>query len=94
MDIDINGYFNLKKLFKKIYNLGIHKLLVECGKDFTMKILSEGFFKEFYLFKSDKKLISSNKINIIDIIRKLNKNYKNKKYVKTFLDKDNLIQYY
>ena len=94
LDIDINGYFNLKKLFKKIYKLGIHKLLVECGKDFTMKILSEGFFKEFFLFKSNKKLINKNKINISDIIKKLKNNYKNKKYVKTFLDKDSLIQYY
>ena len=94
LDIDINSYFNLNRLFKKIYNLGIHKLLVECGKDLTMKILSEGFFKEFYLFKSDKKIINKNKININDIIKKLNKTYKNKKYVKTFLDKDNLIQYY
>jgi len=39
-------------------------------------------------------MINKNKINISDIIKKLNKNYKNKKYVKTFLDKDSLIQYY
>ena len=59
-----------------------------------MKILSENFFNEFYLFKSHKKLIKKDKINVSNIIKKLNKNYKNKKYVKTFLDKDNLIQYY
>ena len=94
LDIDINGYFNLEKLFKKIYNLGIHKLLVECGKNFTMKILSKNFFNEFYLFKSDKKINNKDKIDINDIATILNKNYKNKKYVKTFLDKDNLIQYY
>jgi len=94
LEIDIDGYFSLKKLFKKIYDLGIHKLLVECGKDFTMKILSENLFNEFYLFKSYKKLINKDKIHISNIIKKLNKNYKNKKYVKTFLDKDRLIKYY
>ena len=94
LDVEGNEYFNLKKVFKKIYNLGVHKLLVECGKDLTMKILSENFFNEFYLFKSDKKLNNKDKININNIIKKLDKNYKNKKNVKTFLDKDSLIQYY
>jgi len=93
-NIDIDGYFNLKKLFKRIYKLGIHKLLVECGKNFTLKMLSENYFNEFYLFKSNKKIDNKNKINVNDIIKKLSKNYKNKKYVKTYLDKDNLIQYY
>ena len=94
LDIDTNEYFDLKKVFKKIYNLGVHKLLVECGKDLTMKILSENFFNEFYLFKSDKILNNKDKININNIIKKLDKNYKNKKHVKTYLDKDSLIQYY
>ena len=94
LDIDTNEYFDLKKVFKKIYSLGIHKLLVECGKDLTMKILSKKFFNEFYLFKSNKKLINKDKININNIVKELDKNYKNKKYVKTFLDKDSLIQYY
>jgi len=93
-DIDANEYFDLKKVFKKIYTLGVHKLLVECGKDLTMKMLSEIYFNKFYLFKSDKKLINKDKININNIIKKLDKNYKNKKYVKTFLDNDSLIQYY
>ena len=32
LKIENNNYFDLKKLFKKIYNIGIHSLLVECGE--------------------------------------------------------------
>ncbi len=94
LDVGVDGYFNLKKLFKKIFLLGVHRLIVECGKDLTFKILSESFFNEFYLFKGDQSINHKNKISIKNIVKKLNKSYKNKKYVKTYLDKDNLIQYY
>ena len=94
LNIDIDGYFNLKKLFKKIYNLGIHTLIVECGKNLTLKMISKKLFNEFYLFKSNKNLYIKGKINVLNINKILNKNFKRKKYINTYLDKDKLIHYY
>ena len=93
-NIDIDGYFNLKKLFKKIYNLGIHTLIVECGKNLTLQMISKKLFNEFYLFKSNKNLYNKGKINVLSINKILNKNFKSKKNINTYLDKDKLIHYY
>ena len=90
--IDIDGYFNLKKLFKKIYNLGIHTLIVECGKKLTHKLISKKLFNEFYLFKSNKKIKNLNKINVKSINNILSKKYKKKNF-NTYLDNDTLIHY-
>ena len=91
--IELNGYFDLKKVFKKIYKLGIHNLLVECGKDLTYKILKSNFFNEFYLFRGSKKLTNKGKISILNINKKL-KIFNNKKQENTYLAKDTLIHYY
>ena len=93
-EIDVNGLFNLDKLFKKIYEIGVQKLLIECGKKFTLDVLSKSFFNEFYLFKSNKKINKKDMISINVILKNLNKTFKNKKPVNTFLDKDKLIKYY
>ena len=94
VDIEINKYMSLKKIFMKIYNLGIHTLLTECGKNLTNKILSQNLFNEFYLFKSNKNLHKKNKISINIIKYNLNKIFKYKKKINTYLDKDALIHYY
>ena len=69
-------------------------MLVELGNKITHKILSEKLFNEFYLFKSNKLINNKDKINVLNISKKLNKGFKNKKYVNTYLDKDTLIHYY
>ncbi len=68
--------------------------MVELGNKFTHNILSEKLFNEFYLFKSNKLINIKDKINVLNISKKLNKDFKNKKYVNTYLDKDTLIHYY
>ena len=88
-----NGYFDLKKIFEKIYKIGITNLLIECGKDLTSNILKNNLFNEFYIFKSSKKLNNRDKISILNIKNNL-KNFKNINYKNTFLDKDTLIHYY
>ena len=88
-----DGYFDLNKLFKNIYDLGIHNVLVECGKNLTYKILKSRLFNEFYLFKSNNKIANKRKISLLDINRNL-KFFKNKIQVNTFLDKDTLTQYF
>ena len=93
-NLDTNKNFDLKKIFKKIYNLGIHTLLIEGGKTLTYNIISQKMFNEFYLFKSGKILNNKDKVNVIDVKKKLDKEFKNKYFVNTFLDKDKLIHYY
>ena len=88
------GKIDLKKIFKKIYELGIHNVLVECGYCLTNNILKEKLFNEFYLFKSSKKLIRRGTINVKNINKNLNITFKKKKNVNTYLDKDSLIHYY
>jgi len=91
--VSSNGYFDLNKLFKKIYNIGIQNVLVECGKDLTHKLLKSNLFNEFYLFKSNKKLTNRGKISVLSINKDL-KIFNNKKRVNTYLDKDTLMHYY
>ena len=93
-DVEGHGYFDLSKILKRLYSLGIHQILVETGKKLTLEMLSNNLFNEFYLFKGSKYLENKNKINIKDIINKLNLSFDHKRQVNTFLDKDNLIQYY
>tara|TARA_Y100000590_G_C15576328_1_gene960598 strand:- start:117 stop:1214 length:1098 start_codon:yes stop_codon:yes gene_type:complete len=92
-NISSEGNFDLKKIFKKIYQLGIHNILVECGKNLTYKLLNLNLFNEFYLFKSNKKLTNKGKISVLSINKKL-KIFNKKMKVNTFLDKDNLMHYY
>ena len=93
-NLENNNYFDLKKLLKKIYELGIHTVLFESGKITTYKMLSKNLFNEFYLFKGNKILNNKDKINVLDIKRKLNYKFKNKNFVNTYLDNDRLIHYY
>ena len=92
--LDSNKNFDIKKIFKKIYNLGIHTLLIEAGKTLTCNIISQKIFNEFYLFKSDKILNNKDKIKVFDVKKQLDKEFKNKYFVNTYLDKDKLIHYY
>ena len=74
--------------------MGIHNLLVECGKNLTSNILKEKLFNEFYLFKSSKNINNRDAINVKNINKTLNKTFKSKKKINTYLDNDSLIHYY
>ena len=93
---DLNKYGNidLKFIFKKIYEKGIHNILVECGSKLTNNILKEKLFNEFYLFKSNNKIINNDRLNVKNINRNLKTFFKNKDNIDTYLDKDSLIHYY
>jgi len=93
-NVEKNNYFDLNKLFKKIYEIGIHNLLVESGKTLTFNIISKNLFNEFYFFKSNEILNNKYKINILNIKNNLSKKFKKKEFINTYLDKDSLIRYY
>ena len=56
-----NKNFDLKKILKKLYMLGIKNLLVEGGDKLTKSFLQKGIFNEFYMFKSSENLSKENK---------------------------------
>ena len=89
-----NSYLNLKKITQKIYKLGLHRLLIESGKDLMTNFLNENLLNEFYFFKSDKFISNRNKINVSSLIKMINKYYKNKKKINTYLGNDTLTHYY
>ena len=93
-DLNKYGYMDLKFIFKKIYEKGIHNLLVECGSKLTNNILKQKLFNEFYLFKSNNKIISKDRLNVKSIDKNLKNIFKIKENVNTYLDKDLLIHYY
>ena len=86
--------FNLKKVTQKLYKLGLHRILVEAGRDLMTNFLNENLLNEFYFFKSDKIISNGHKINISSLIKLINNNYKNKKKINTYLGKDILTHYY
>jgi diaminohydroxyphosphoribosylaminopyrimidine deaminase/5-amino-6-(5-phosphoribosylamino)uracil reductase len=86
--------FNLKKVTQKLYKLGLHKILVEAGRDLMTNFLNENLLNEFYFFKSDKIISNRNKINVSSLIKMINKYYKNKKKINTYLGNDTLTHYY
>ena len=53
--------FNLKKILKKLYIIGVKNLLVEGGDKLTKSFLQKRMFNEFYMFKSSKNLLKGNK---------------------------------
>ncbi len=88
----VNENHFLKDILKKIYSINIYSLIVECGKVLTEEFLKKKLFNEFYLFKGSYNQGSS-KNSILNIVKKLNKNF-NKKMLDTYLKNDKIIKYY
>ncbi len=88
------NYLDFNFVISKLYTFDISSILIEGGKFLTLSLLSKKFFNEFYLFISSKKLNKNGALKLNNIKSILSKNFKNKKKIETFLDKDNLIHYY
>ena len=94
--VRLNHYnaFDIKEILKKIYKLGISNILFEGGKNLTEVFLQSGFINQFYLIKSNNLLKNNGKLNINNIISILNKKFKTKLPVNTFVYKDRIIRYF
>ena len=71
--------FNLKKILKKLYLVGIKNLLVEGGDKLTKSFLQKKMYNEFYIFESSKNLLKGNEyVNFtsFDILDKRYNKYK------------------
>ena len=88
-----NNQLNLLDVLKIIYKKKIYNLLVEGGRSLTRSFLNQYLFNQFYLFKSDNFLKSTGSISISDILIKLDKNFKSKKVLDTYTNKDKIIRF-
>ena len=94
VDLDASGWINLRKVFFKVYGLGISTIIVEGGKLLTRTLLKNKLINEFYLFKSNKNLKKLGKNNIFNFKRELNNLFKRKENIETFLNGEELIRYF
>ena len=81
-------------ILKKLYDFEILSVLIEGGKSLMTSLLKMGYFNEFFLFESSKKLKNRGNLQLKNIKLDLFNKFKNVKKNETFLDKDNLIHYY
>jgi diaminohydroxyphosphoribosylaminopyrimidine deaminase/5-amino-6-(5-phosphoribosylamino)uracil reductase len=88
-----NGNFDLKVVFKKLYNLGCRNLLVEGGNDLSKSFIKNRLFNQFYLFKSQKKLSKLTTYKDFNCFNELSQKYKNKKKVDRQIGRDLITLY-
>ena len=93
IDLGPDNNMLISNILRYIKNIGIYYLLIEGGSTLTKDFLDKSIFNEFYLFKSNSKLLKKGKNNIRSIISNLNFYFKNKKKLNTFLDDDIVINY-
>ena len=85
--------FDLKKILKRLFALGVRNLLVEGGDKFTKNLIKGKLIDTFYLFQSPK-ILRKNKINqSFTSFKILNKNYKKKYRLASKLAKDSITIY-
>jgi diaminohydroxyphosphoribosylaminopyrimidine deaminase/5-amino-6-(5-phosphoribosylamino)uracil reductase len=85
--------FNIKIIFKKLYNLGTRNILIEGGNELTSYLVKKKLFNKFYLFKSRKilsKLVEYKEFTALKIFKQ---KYKNRLNLKSNFGKDSITLY-
>ncbi len=93
-DLDVHNNVNLKKVFSKVYSMGIGSIIIEGGMTLTKSVLRDKLINEFYLFKSKKNLRKLGRNNISNLNKKISFFLKRKEIIETFLDGDKITRYY
>ena len=74
---NLNNKKDFVRLFKKLFDLGKRRILIESGLVFLNKMFTLGFVDNLYLFKSNKYLkekgLNNTSINFIKKIKNMNK---------------------
>ena len=73
--------------------MNLSRLLIEGGYTLTKYIIDNSHLDEFYLFRTGDILGSSGKINVNNILNKINRLSKNKRSIISNLKKDKLFNY-
>ena len=85
----LNNKNDFNNLFKKIYQIGKGRILIETGLVFLNKLLRFNYVNELFLFKTDKSLKSYGSNNCsIDFIKKL----RFRKRINVNLENDHLLR--
>ncbi len=92
-NLDSNGLFDLNKIIKKLYSLGVRNLLVEGGDKITKNLIKNKLVDTFFLFQSPKILSKDKVYQSFTSLKILNKNYKKKYSFTSKLAKDNITIY-
>ena len=85
--------FDIKIIFKKLYDLGARNILIEGGNELTTYLVKKRLFNKFYLFKSRKILSKLVEYKEFTALRDLKKNYKNRLNLKSNFSKDAITLY-
>ena len=85
--------FILKNLLNKIYEIGYSSLLVESGPNLLTSFIKSNLINEFYLFKNSNNINVNNTIKVHSFIDLLNKKFKERSKINTYLKKDKLFRY-
>ena len=92
-NLNNKGLFDLKKITKKLFNLGVRNLLIEGGDKITKNLIKSKLADVFYLFQSHKVLSKAQKFQNFSSFKILNKIYKKEYKYTTKLAKDNITIY-
>ena len=85
--------FDMKIIFKRLYDLGTRNVLVEGGNELTTYLVKKRLFNKFYLFKSKKILSKLVDYKKFTALRDLKINYKNRLNLKSNFGKDAITLY-
>ena len=91
--LDNDNNFDLKIIFKKLFNMGCRNLLIEGGNELTKNVLKKKLFNQFYLFKSPKILSKFVEHKEFNHFKDLSENYKTKYKINTNIGKDLITLY-
>ncbi len=89
-----NNELDLNIVTSKIKSYGINYLLVEGGNQLSLSFLKKKLFNEFILFKSNKNLKKNGALNTKLLITKLDKFFKKKETLNTYVGNDKIIKYF
>ena len=88
-----NKKFDLKIIFKKLYNLKIRNILIEGGNELTNSFIKKKIFNKFYLFQSKKILSKLVEYKEFTGLKTLKLKYKNKFNIKSNFGNDKVTLY-
>ena len=91
--LNSKGLFDLKKIIKKSFTLGVRNLLVEGGDKITKNLLRSKLIDIFYLFESPKMLPKTKISQTFTSFKVLKKSFKKKNRFTSKLAKDNITIY-
>ena len=91
--LNSKGLFDLNKIIKRLFNLGVRNLLVEGGDKISKNLIKSKLIDMFYLFQSPKMLSKDKLYQNFTSSRILNRNYKKKYRFASKLAKDNITIY-